>query len=1005
MTFNVRSIKKYIDKIMNIKNIKIGTQLKFGFAALLFFVIVLGVISYQQTYEIHLQTETMYDHPLKVRRAIGSLEIDILSMRLSTRDLMLAKSEQEKQSALHLMEISAADAQKQFNILYDQYLGPRSDIDEAHNSFINWKTARDVNTKLSLTGEIEKVKESVSSKGTVGIYREKLLAGIKKIDDFARNKGDELITASDKLVESLQNQLFILVAVIFLFSLIIMFSLLRNIRMPLEELKDATQRFHNGDMNARSSYQSKNEFGELSASYNALAANIQMNMDLDDKSTSIIQLMLSEEDAKRFFQITLNQLASYTDSQISSVYLLSDDKKTYEHFESIGLSENSRKSFNAVNFEGEFGLVLSSQKIQHIKNISEDTRFTFQTVSGKFFPREIITIPIISGKEVIAIISLASLSNYEKHSILLIEYILDTLCARIEGILAYRKMKEFSEKLEFQNRELETQKAEMSAQSAELTEQNTELEMQKKQLDEANRLKTNFLSNMSHELRTPLNSVIALSGVLNRRLAHKIPEEEYSYIDVIERNGKHLLSLINDILDISRIEAGKEDIEITNFNMNNLVAEVVSMIEPQAKQKNIELLHSNKDTIFSISNDATKCRHIIQNLIANAVKFTEKGKVEIISKLSGQNIEITVSDTGIGISENHLSHIFDEFRQADGSTSRRFGGTGLGLAIAKKYANLLGGTISVKSTPGIGSEFTLTLPLRYDSDNRIIESEPTSDFKKIIKSIPNNTSAGTSLKTILLVEDSEPAIIQIKDIFEENGYQILVARDGAEALEILSHTIPDAMILDLMMPGVNGFDVLKSLREFERTSHIPVLILTAKHITKDELKFLKSNNVHQLIQKGDVNRRELLIAIETMVSPEIVETIVPQREIQNIVGKPIVLIVEDNPDNMLTIKAILDGNYTLIESVDGNEGVLMAAQYKPNLILMDIALPGLDGIEAFKMIRKNEQLKHIPVIAITASAMTSDRETILSHGFEAYISKPIDDKLFINTVNEILYGK
>ena len=548
---------------------------------------------------------------------------------------------------------------------------------------------------------------------------------------------------------------------------------------------------------------------------------------------------------------------------------------------------------------------------------------------------------------------------------------------------------------------------ELASQSAELTEQNSELEMQKNQLGEASRLKTNFLSNMSHELRTPLNSVIALSGVLNRRLSKQIPQEEYSYLEVIERNGKHLLNLINDILDISRIEAGHEEMEITAFNLCNLADEVVSMIEPQANQKKVELLKSVGDCDSSITSDAGKCRHILQNLISNAVKFTEKGKVEIKVVKNDRNIAITVSDTGIGISDDHLTHIFDEFRQADSSTSRRFGGTGLGLAIAKKYANLLGGTISVKSKVGKGSEFTLALPLRYISENRITEAETITGFNHSVQKTPYKPVTEFSRKTIILVEDSEPAIIQMRDFLEESGYHILVAHDGSEALAIIDNTIPDAMILDLMMPGIDGFEVLKTLREAEPTAHIPVLILTAKHITKEELKFLKRNNVHELIQKGDVNRNDLQNAVAAMVSPKTTE---PEPEkarhkMQTIEGKPVVLVVEDNADNMTTAKAILTGSYTVLEAVDGIAGIEMAKKYKPNIILMDIELPGMDGITAFKAIRNLVGLQHVPIIALTASAMTSDREAILAHGFDAYIAKPIDAPVFFKTINSMLYGK
>ncbi|MFA6292385.1 MAG: response regulator [Victivallales bacterium] len=1067
---------------MNIKNIRISTQLKLGFAAILLFVVVLGAVSYMHSHEISRQSEVMYKHPLKVRTGIGKLRADILSMCLATRDLMLAKNDQERQTAIQLIELSDSDAIRQFGVLNEHYLGPRRDIEEAHRAFVRWKTARGDNIKLALSGEIEKVKENIGPSGTVGRYRDKMLDEIQDIESFAERKADILYFNARQLRDSLSGQLILLVAAILILSLIIVYVVLRNIRKPLDELIAVARRFRKGDMAARSSYELHNEFGILTDSFNALAESIQRKTELDEKVAGLSALMLSEYDAKKFFQATLNALATQTGSQMAAIYILSEDRKSYKHFESIGADENARRSFSAESFEGEFGSVISSRKVQWIKSIPEDTRFVFNTVGGKFIPREIITIPILAGKDVTAIISLASVSSYSYQSVQLIDRILVTLCARVEGIMAYRRIKEFSEKLEFQNRELEVQKTELSSQSAELTEQNTELEMQTKQLDEASRLKTNFLSNMSHELRTPLNSVIALSGVLNRRLANQIPAEEYSYLEVIERNGRHLLSLINDVLDISRIEAGREEIEIAKFNANSLIAELVAMIHPQAKHKNIELLQNGGDSELFITSDAHKCRHILQNIIGNAVKFTEMGKVEVTARQSDSSIAITVKDSGIGIDEEHIPHIFDEFRQADSSTSRRFGGTGLGLAIAKKYANLLGGTISVKSIPGKGSEFTLVLPLTYASENRIIEENPErhqlggigtheagrededcqqvaterhqlggigtreagrededcrqvaggpirkdKDCRQVATERHQLGGIGThgaggkdkdcrqvaggpvrnggTVKTILLVEDSEPAIIQIKDFLGESGYRILLARNGGEALGIIAKTVPDAMILDLMMPGIDGFEVLKTVREAERTAHIPVLILTAKHISKEELKFLKSNNIHQLIQKGAVKREELLAAVAQMVHPKAeADKAGSRRKFKSCQGKPLVLVIEDNPDNMLTVKALLSDDYSVIGACDGNEGVDMARRHEPNLVLMDIALPQMDGIEAFKAIREDMKLQHIPVIALTASAMTHDRETILGYGFDAYIAKPIERKSFFKTINEVLYG-
>ena len=974
-----------------------------GFAVMFVIVIALGFISYRQTTRIHQQSEILYTHPLQVRKALGNLNVDILSMRLGTRDLMLAINDKEKQDALQSIELSADDAEQQFSNITSSYLGPKTDVVEAHRAFIKWNTARQVNLKFALEEQDAKIKESVSSNGTVGIFREQMLSRIKAIDVFATRKGDTLFENSNKLRDSLNLQMVFIILGILILMLCVSYILIRNIRNPIRELTDVAKKFQDGDMNARSEISAKNELGELSESFNSMVESIQINNELSQQATELSQIMLLEEEPHKFFKSVLPVLASLTNSQMAAVYLLSENKKQFEHFESFGMSDNSKVTFDVDNLEGEFGAVLTTRKIHMVKRIPKDTRFLFHTVSGKIVPREIISIPIVSGTEIVAIISLASIRTYSKNSALLIKNILDTLTARLEGVLAYQKMQVFTKQLEHQNGELEAQKTEMAAQSSELMEQNRELEMQKIQLSEASQLKTTFLSNMSHELRTPLNSVIALSGVLNRRLADKIPADEYSYLEVIERNGKHLLSLINDILDISRIESGKEEIEISKFSSGNLISEVVGMIHPQAVQKKIELFQKSGDNDLILQGDVDKCRHIIQNLVANAVKFTEKGEVEISSIQQENTVVITVRDTGIGISEENLSHIFDEFRQADSGTSRKFGGTGLGLSIAKKYANLLGGTITVKSLLGEGSVFTLTLPLKYAAENKITETWSDSiKFNPALPAVPRNTD---SQKTILLVDDSEPAIIQLKDFMEECGYTILVAHDGPEALEIISRIIPDAMILDLMMPGMDGFEVLQTIRNAEPTSAIPVLILTAKQITKEDLRLLKRNNVHQLIQKGDVNRAELLSSVASLVFTEKPEVVKPDLDIQNIEGKPVILIVEDNSDNMITVKAILDDNYTVLEAEDGAQGIVMAKKHIPHLILMDIALPGVDGIEAFKIIRNIGQLSHIPIVALTASAMTSDRETILANGFDGYIAKPIDEKVFFNTINRVLYGK
>ncbi|MFA7344502.1 MAG: response regulator [Terrimicrobiaceae bacterium] len=992
----------------SLNDVPIGTQLRFGLGAILTLVALLGTLAWVQTDKIFSQSMTIFEHPFPVRQALDALSADILAMRIEFRNMLLADHDQERRTAVQDCAVYEADAARQFQILFDRYLGPREDVEAARDAFVRWvKGSQEwVRTPGGST-----VMDRIRETGDIGAQRQELLGCIAKMDAFARNKADQLYRDTNAQHRFLARQLLVTTAGILFLSLAIIWLLLKGIKDPLRKLSAAAAQLRQGNMDARSRFVSANEFGVLSASFNAMADAIQVEMLIEQNASEIARVMLREDEAHAFCRETLKALLLHTGSQVGVVYFLSDDGTAYEHFESIGLGAGARVAFSATELEGELGAALAARQIQRITEIPADSRFTFAAASGQFVPREIVTIPVLADQAVPAVISLASIRAYDAPSIRLINDIWSVLTARVNGVLAFQKIRNLAGRLEHKNRELDAQKRELSVQGDELGRQNTELEMQKWELGEANRLKSAFLSNMSHELRTPLNSVIALTGVLHRRLAKTIPDEEYGYLEVIERNGKNLLTLINDLLDLSRIEAGREDIAISRFAVRDLVGEIVAMLEPQAAEKKIAILNEVPGDLPPLASDHEKCRHILQNLVGNAVKFTPQGRVTITADVRSEPghrpaFRISVQDTGIGIAADQLSFIFDEFRQVDGSNSRKYGGTGLGLAIAKKYAVLLGGEIAVESVPGKGSTFTLRLPLDPEGTAPSAPIRPPEDPK-------SGTARRPSLQVdppcepnpgqnILLVEDNESAIIQLTNILQADGYSVQVAHDGREALEHLEQNLPAAMILDLMMPGVDGFQVLTAIRSAARTAHLPVIILTAKHVTKEELSVLKANHIHQLIQKGNINKDALLAAVAAMVAPPETKPPPPPRRRPGRPGKPIVLVIEDNPDNLATLKALLGTRYRVVGAEDGRGGLEQARMHLPDLILTDIALPGLDGIQVLQRLRQDETLRHIPVIAVTASAMKGDREEILAHGFDGYLSKPVDHSVLLGLLREFL---
>lgn len=796
----------------------------------------------------------------------------------------------------------------------------------------------------------------------------------------------------------------------------------KSISKPIVEINKVAKKIGSGDFSVRNIYSSADEIGSLGREFNNMANLIESRVRTQKGVANISETMIAPFSMKEFSTQLLKQLMETTEANMSAFYILNETTSKYEHFTSVGVNKKLLNSFNAENPEGEIGNAISTKRIYYLRDIPKNTIFNYKAIFGDISPKEIITIPILTENTVVAIISLINIKKFSEECYDILEQSWTAINVSYENLMAGERTRIFADQLSILNQQLEAQTEELQQQAAEmqeqaqelqltseeLQEQNLKLDEQKKQVESANILKSEFLSNMSHELRTPLNSIMALSRVLLVQAKDKLSDEENSYLEIVERNGKNLLSLINDILDLSKIEAGKMEILTSTISIGAIAQMVNESMQSLAVEKDLKLNLIVADNLPKVETDEVKFHQALLNIVSNAVKFTEKGNVDILVEQSSEDIIVKVKDSGIGISEEMLPYVFDEFRQVDGTSSRKYEGTGLGLAISNKLLSVLGGSISVQSELGRGSVFTINIPIKWHGDSshpQIFDVDDTANKElNIVKKNPKDISE----TTILIVEDNKDAVIQIRTVLESEGYQVMIAENGREALDFIKHTIPDGIILDLMMPDVDGFEVLDNLRGSVETRNIPVLILTAKDLSREELSKLKSNNIKQLIYKGDVDIEGMLSKVKQMIGyvkePEVkkITKKAKKKKPDSNINLPKLLVVEDNADNMITIKAILGSNFIVSEAVNGEQGLIIAQSQTFDMILLDMSLPKLDGKYLVSILKNEKTTSNIPIIAVTAQAMKGDKEKFLKIGCDGYVSKPVEPELLLAEIERLL---
>ncbi|AOH53039.1 hybrid sensor histidine kinase/response regulator [Peribacillus muralis] len=722
--------------------------------------------------------------------------------------------------------------------------------------------------------------------------------------EIFRNKEKAL---TEQRAESLNDQnqylkigLFSMLAFVIIASVVLAMIISGSILKTLKAVVASIRAMANGsDLSGRIHVKTNDEIRDLGEATNELLNSFEERDWLQTSVTKVVSENQGISSLENLAETFLSGAAQITGSSFGAFYSKEGKEKGTKFVKKASIAEYAddagRESFNLG--QGLIGQCALEKRIQVINGMEAD----YQLISsglGETKPRSILIAPIIHEEEVLAVFELASLNDFTGQHIAFIDTVLETFGLTINSVIDRMEIarlltesQAMTEELQAQSEELQSQSEELQMQSEELQmineqlknrsqeaeEKSKDLESAKidleekaKQLTISSKYKSEFLANMSHELRTPLNSILILSEMLTENNNRSLSEEELEFAGVIHSSGQDLLNLINDILDLSKVEAGKLELTLSEVNLSELPSSLERNFSHIANKKGLEFnINMSPDVPTIFQTDEKRFQQIIKNLLSNAFKFTEKGSVSVQIKKVLTNVnytgvdywlEISVTDTGIGIPKETHALIFEAFQQGEGDTSRKYGGTGLGLSISNEFSKLLGGRIQLDSEEGKGSTFALLIPsiteesisretfleasaevaATLEQSNPAIAANPIVEHTKPFEQLAdvNNVFYG---KTVLITDDDNRNIFALRRALESKGMNILIANNGLECLDVLEDNKGiDLILMDIMMPEMDGYETMKRIRDIKELADIPIISLTAKAMKDDRKKCLES---------------------------------------------------------------------------------------------------------------------------------------------------------------------
>ncbi|HVW44059.1 MAG TPA: HAMP domain-containing protein, partial [Amycolatopsis sp.] len=830
-------------------------------------------------------------------------------------------------------------------------------------------------------------------------------------------------------------------------------ELAENLTRQVRAIAEVASAVATGDLTRSISVEAKGEVAELKDNINAMVQSLRettlANMEQDWLNTNLARisgLLQGHRDLPAVAQLIMNELTPLVGAQHGTFFLMDVERQVLELIAGYGHGAMDVTRFDLG--ESLIGQVAGTKR-PIVVDQTPPGYVRITSSLGTAPPANLIVLPIVFEDQVLGVIELASFDRFTPVQRDFLEQLMESIGVNVNTIIANARtdsLLEESQRLagELQSRsgELQAQQFKLQQSNAELEEKaellvrqnrdieikNFEIEQARQEIEEraqqlalASKYKSEFLANMSHELRTPLTSLLILAGVLAQNSTQNLTPKQVEFAKVIQSAGTDLLQLINDILDLSKVEAGKMRVHSEQVSLPQLLDYVQATFRPLTAEKGLAFeVIVEPDVPEQLSTDEQRLRQVLRNLLSNAVKFTEKGRVELrVSTVNGSEpkVAFSVEDTGIGIAQENLETIFGAFQQADGTTSRRYGGTGLGLSISRQVADLLGGEIEARSRLGHGSTFTLSLPITPPVfDVGTVEPRPRSD--------------GGADRRVLVVEGAENRLLTllvrefVADLGEAAGpVSVESVSSPEEAGEALAAHPHRCIVLDASLPGASALTFLQRLAEGDEPTTVPVLAHPTRRISPAQERLIEAharNHLVELVPSLDELRERFRVLVseshpaeaarfETAEQAGPPETVVPaggeSGGAPGLRGRK-VLLVDDDARNVLAIAGMLELHGMQVRHApNGREGIgTLLGNPDVDLILMDVMMPEMDGYATTAAIREMPRFDDLPIIMVTAKAMAGDREKSLASGASDYVTKPVDGAELLACISRWLTG-